>query len=310
MSKFIISLDYELRWGVFNVFDERYDDNLLGARQVIPQILNLFKEHRIKATWAIVGLLFNSTKEEFYKNKPLLEPSYNVDANNPYLEEIGDSEEFDKIHYAESIVKMIHKFPGQEIGSHTYSHFNCKNKSHTRGEFESDIRSAVKVAKDKLNINMASFVFPKNEINLNYLAIIKKYNFTHYRGNPNNIIYSKGHNSKNITFRIIRLLDSYLNITGYQVSNVSSDHDMVNVIGNRMLRPFNQIILLNKLMLKRIKDEMLFAAKNNKNYHLWWHPHNFGINIEDNLNNLSEILDQYKYLNEHYGMCSATMSEI
>ena len=94
MSKFIISLDYELRWGVFNVFDERYDDNLLGARQVIPQILNLFKEHRIKATWAIVGLLFNSTKEEFYKNKPLLEPSYNVDANNPYLEEIGDSEEF------------------------------------------------------------------------------------------------------------------------------------------------------------------------------------------------------------------------
>ena len=85
---------------------------------------------------------------------------------------------------------------------------------------------------------------------------------------------------------------------------------MVNVIGNRMLRPFNQIILLNKLMLKRIKDEMLFAAKNNKNYHLWWHPHNFGINIEDNLNNLSEILDQYKYLNEHYGMCSATMSEI
>ena len=63
-------------------------------------------------------------------------------------------------------------------------------------------------------------------------------------------------------------------------------------------------------MLNLIKNEMLYAAINNKNYHLWWHPHNFGINEEDNLNNLSEILENYHYLNERFGMCTASMSEI
>ena len=58
MSKFIISLDFELKWGVLE-FDERYNKNLLVARQVIPKILTLFKEYQIKATWAVVGLLFN-----------------------------------------------------------------------------------------------------------------------------------------------------------------------------------------------------------------------------------------------------------
>ena len=139
-----------MKWGVRDALDESYNENLLGARHVVPKILNLFKQHRIKATWAIVGFLFNSTREKFYKYKPLLEPSYKDDRINPYLENIGLSEEFDKIHYAESIFKMIHKFPGQEIGSHTYSHYNCKDKSQKRCEYESDIESAVKVAKENL----------------------------------------------------------------------------------------------------------------------------------------------------------------
>ena len=309
MSKFIISLDFELKWGVLE-FDEKYEKNLLNARQVIPKILNLFKEYKIKATWATVGLLFNSTKEEYYKFKPLFEPTYKVDALNPYKENIGESEEFDKIHYGASLIKMIYECPGQEIGSHTYSHYNCKDNFQTQNEFESDIKSAIEVASEKFNMNMASFVFPKNEINEGYLDIIKKYNFTHYRGNPDNFIYSKGHNSKNILFRMIRLLDSYFNITGHQVSSVVNNHFLVNVVGNRMFRPYNRYKLLNKLMLNRIKNEMIYAAKNNKNYHLWWHPHNFGSNTDENLKNLEDVLKKYRYLQEKYEMGSVCMSEI
>ena len=309
MSKFIISLDFELKWGVLE-FDERYNKNLLVARQVIPKILTLFKEYQIKATWAVVGLLFNSTKEEYHKYKPLLEPKYTVDSSNPYNENIGESEEVDKIHYAGSLVKMIYECPGQEIGSHTYSHYNCIDKSQSRHEFEADIKSAIEVAGKKYNLNMSSFVFPKNEINKHYLDIIKKYKFTHYRGNPENIIYSKGHNSKNIIVRMIRLLDSYFNITGYQVSSALKNNFLVNVTGNRMLRPYNRNKILNNLMLDRVKNEMIYAAKNNKNYHLWWHPHNFGTNSDDNLNNLKHVLEKYKYLYEKFHMRSVCMSEV
>ena len=310
MSKFIISLDFELKWGVLDAYDEKYDKNLLAARQVIPKILCLFEEYKIKATWAIVGLLFNSTKEEYYKYKPLLEPSYNADVLNPYLENIGESEDLDKIHYAASLVKLIYEWPGQEVGSHTYSHYNCKDKLQTNREFDSDIKSVVKIASEKYNMKISSFVFPKNEINEEYLDVIKKHEFTHYRGNPKNMIYSKGHNSKNIIFRMFRFLDSYFNITWHQVSSAFNNHFLVNVVGNRLLRPYSSYKILNKLMLNRIKQEMHYAAKHNKNYHLWWHPHNFGVNSDDNLNNLKDILNNYQLMYKKYNMRSVCMSEI
>ena len=50
-----------MKWGVRDALDESYNENLLGARHVVPKILNLFKQHRIKATWAIVGFLFRAS---------------------------------------------------------------------------------------------------------------------------------------------------------------------------------------------------------------------------------------------------------
>ena len=41
---------------------------------------------------------------------------------------------------------------------------------------------------------------------------------------------------------------------------------------------FSEII--NSLRLNRIKNEIIQAAKAGEIYHLWWHPHNFGIDPE------------------------------
>ena len=38
---------------------------------------------------------------------------------------------------------------------------------------------------------------------------------------------------------------------------------------------------------------MTFAAKTGSNYHLWWHPHNFGKDLEANLKFLEKILQHY-----------------
>ena len=55
---------------------------------------------------------------------------------------------------------------------------------------------------------------------------------------------------------------------------------------------------------------MLNAAKKNKNYQIYWHPHNFGVNIDKNLENLSKVIDYYHVLNKQYGMVSSNISEI
>ncbi len=57
MGTFVISLDFELHWGVRDhrtVAD--YRENLLGVRRVVPALLSLFSEFGIHATWATVGL--------------------------------------------------------------------------------------------------------------------------------------------------------------------------------------------------------------------------------------------------------------
>ena len=76
---------------------------------------------------------------------------------------------------------------------------------------------------------------------------------------------------------------------------------MLNVCASRMLRPYSpKLSFLEGLRLKRIKKEMTYAAKKGEMYHLWWHPHNFGANMEENLRFLESILQTYKSCNEKY----------
>ena len=55
----IVSLDFELYWGMQDCIElSKYENNILGARDAIPKMLNLFEQHSIHATWATVGYLF------------------------------------------------------------------------------------------------------------------------------------------------------------------------------------------------------------------------------------------------------------
>lgn len=85
----------------------------------------------------------------------------------------------------------------------------------------------------------------------------------------------------------------------------------VNVPASRFLRPCSHALrALEPLRLRRITTEMNMAAKRGLLYHLWWHPHNFGVEMEYNLAFLRKILDHYRSLNECYGFESINMSEV
>jgi hypothetical protein len=51
------------------------------------------------------------------------------------------------------------------------------------------------------------------------------------------------------------------------------------------------------------------AAQKGECFHLWWHPHNFGTNLNANLATLEELLQFHVFLREQYGVVSMTMSE-
>ena len=64
-GKFVVSLDFEIFWGVRDaVKPEEYKNNLLAVHEVIPLMLQMFKKYNINATFATVGFLFFQNKEE------------------------------------------------------------------------------------------------------------------------------------------------------------------------------------------------------------------------------------------------------
>jgi len=56
--------------------------------------------------------------------------------------------------------------------------------------------------------------------------------------------------------------------------------------------------LLQALQERRILADMTYAAKRGLVYHLWWHPHNFGTHLQQNLSLLRRILDHFRNMRE------------
>jgi hypothetical protein len=70
------------------------------------------------------------------------------------------------------------------------------------------------------------------------------------------------------------------------------------------------LFFFESLKMRRLKNSMLRAARERSLFHLWWHPHNFGKNIEENMCQLESILIYYSELKTKYGMLSRTMNEV
>ena len=94
------------------------------------------------------------------------------------------------------------------------------------------------------------------------------------------------------------------------MSRPSQEEGLVNVPASRFLRPVSRLDRrLSRLRLRRIRAEMTRAAQQGADYHLWWHPHNFGTYTEENLALLDAIVAHYQELRRRYGMASMTITE-
>jgi len=311
----IVSLDLELFWGITAKRTiESYKKNIAGVQSIVPALLKLFNEYGVHATWATVGFLFFETKEDLIKALPVLKPDYLNKELSSYNEinNMGPNEKEDIFHYAPSLIKLIASYPHQEIATHTFSHYYCLEKGQNKDAFKSDLESAIKVAKE-YNIDIKSIIFPKNQINEQYLPICDEMGIKAYRGNEFSWLYKTSLIKEPLIKRLLRLADAYFNISGhngYSLNNFSKNLP-INIPSSRFLRPYSDSFkFLEPLRLHRILSDLDYVAKNNLIYHLWWHPHNFENNIEKNILFLKKILDYYLNLREKYGMESYNMQEL
>lgn len=316
-SAFVISLDFELLWGVRDhATRESYGANVLGAREAVPQMLALFERYGVAATWATVGFLFCEDRDDLMAHLPAPEdrPGYAEQglSNYSYLDEVGRDETDDPYYFASSLIERIIQTPGQELSTHTMSHYYCLEAGQTPEQFRADLQAAARLAARR-NVELKTIVFPRNQYSEMHLEICRQEGLTGYRGNAPGWAYKPGAGTEQTKARrALRLVDAYSGALGDMSFALSAGQETLRDIpASRFLRPCaGRLAPLHGAHVATIKREMRSAAKAGRGYHLWWHPHNFGINLEANMAGLETILKEYQRLNATQGMQSRSMAEL
>jgi peptidoglycan/xylan/chitin deacetylase (PgdA/CDA1 family) len=312
----VISLDLELHWGVRDKCapDGPYRDNLLGARKAIPLILDLFEEFNVAASWAAVGFLFAESRRDREDFSPAVRPQYADTRLDPYSEPTGENEGDDPLHYATSLIAEIAKRRGQEVATHTFSHYYCQEPGETREAFAADLASAVAIAQRR-GISVRSIVFPRNQFRPGYEDLLKEAGVVCYRGNEPHWMYRpRPRSQETLAVRAPRLLDHYVSISGSKVvrwDEVLQPNGLCDVRSSMFLRPFStQRKSLEPIRLRRIAGGIRAAAEQRGIFHLWWHPHNFGANTTENLDFLRSVLEVFSGCRQSHDMRSLNMGDV
>lgn len=313
----VISLDFELDWGLRErgLRSEDARARVDGARRVVPMLLGLFEEFDVAATWAIVGFLFAANREEALRHAPALRPGYLDPRLDPYRQEIGEDEDEDPLHFAASLVERIRATPRQEVATHTFSHFYCNEPGQDASHFASDLDAAVSIAAAR-GIQLRSIVFPRNQHNPAYDPVLIRAGIRAYRGLPDSWAwrFRTARESAMPLRRAARLLDAYVDVgVGRPLpwARVRQPNGLANVAATTMLRASTRLRdPLRGPRLRRLLHGMTGAARTRRIFHIWWHPHNFGLLPEENVAFVRELLRHFDVLRARHGMRSLSMAEV
>jgi peptidoglycan/xylan/chitin deacetylase (PgdA/CDA1 family) len=311
---FTISLDFELLWGIFDKVGTNYRQSYFSnTRKLIPEMLDLFAEYKVAVTWATVGMLFAENEEEWKTYSPINPPKYREKDLSAY--------EWTKIHgirpavhFAPELIRQILDTPDQELGSHTFAHYYTMMRGQSPAQFREDLKATQRIAKAKFGVKLSSLVFPRNQINELYLPICLEEGYTQVRSNPKNWFWQDTQHEY-LSKKLFRSADCFFSVmekTSYPAQDFKQlQNEPLLIPASRILRPFSKLNrLFNSVRLRRAKEEMKLAASINEIYHLWWHPHNFGIDPQGTLKELQEILLYFSQLNDQFGMESKNMAQL
>lgn len=309
-GKLIISLDFELHWGGAEKWDlSKRSAYFLETRKSIPTVLKIFEDNNIKATWATVGFLFAKNKQQLLQFSPQEKPAYNNQSLSYYtiFDQVGADETSDPYHFGYSLIQKIIQTSGQELATHTFAHYYCLENGQNIQQFEADLKAAQAIAKENFNVSLQSLVFPRNQYNSEYLKVAKEQGIKVVRSNPEVWFWQKSYGKFTPLFRAIDTLFGVSKSLTFKQESIQTK-EVVILPASRFFRPFaTKEKSIQRIKINRIKNEMLFAAKNAENYHLWWHPHNFGNDVQENIKQLNEIIFHFKMLEKKYNFTSQTM---
>ena len=311
----VISLDFELHWGMrdHTAPGPQTAEALIASRSLVTTLADLFVQREIRATWATVGLLFATTAREADSFSPTLRPAYRLAELDPYAEPVGQDEEDDPLHLAGSLVEQLARAPGQEIGSHTFSHYYCLEEGPDEEAFRADLAAARAVAASR-GLRLRSLVLPRNQWRDELAPVLLDTGFECYRGpQPGWANRARRGADSGLAVRTARFATTYAGPT-FSTSgwdDLMEPSGLCNLRASAFLRPVSpKTRPLGRLQERRIIAALRDAARRGRIVHLWWHPQNFVSYPDENLARLHRILDETDRLRTSDGMRSLNMGDV
>jgi hypothetical protein len=276
-------------------------------------LLEIFEEFEVAATWAVVGCLFAESRTDLERSRPGTRPVYLDPTLSSYEEEVGEDEDEDPLHFAPTLIRAIRESPRQEIATHTFSHYYCLERGQDRETFSADLHAA-RVIAERSGIEFRSIVFPRNQHNPDYDDLLLAQGITSYRGNPHHWAwrFEDARESRRLGKRALRLFDAYLPATGSGTiswESILQQSGLCDIRATRQLTPYRPSFKhLEDRRIQRIRDAIRHAARSGEIFHIWWHPHNFGVYPEQNMSLLRRVLEGVAQCKDEYGLQSLSMA--
>lgn len=202
----LISADFELAWAwqYAKCANGKLDYALEKARMErknIPELIRLCDEYSIPITWATVGHLFlescnkNGLAHSHLPRLPFFENkfwSYN-DGDWFKHDPCSDYKNAPEWYCPDLIKRILNSKVKHEIGCHTFSHIDCRDKVCPPEVMRAELQECKKNAKE-LGIELRSFVHPGHTIG--NLDILADEGFTNFRTDYRNVLgYPKKHDN-------------------------------------------------------------------------------------------------------------------
>ena len=262
-ASFCISIDCELAWGVSDKISNKFIKKTIELDEKICfNLLTIFNEFDVSATWAIVAAMLDN-------NNPMINISHSSAWYNPKI--------IEKIKYSKTY---------QELASHSYSHPNFIQ--YDAKYIDEDFQKA-EYFFSKNDINIKSFVFPRNQIR--YLNLLNKHGIKIFRSLDKSM-YKKVYKYNKVLGKFANLLDKSLPISANTVFPKITDHNLTELQSSLLFisRYSYKKIISEFSIFSKAKQGIDKAIKNKECFHLWFHPSNFYYNTERQFILLKKIL--------------------
>lgn len=302
-ASIVISIDFERRWGVYHRLGldlDAYRDHLENVQPAVTGMLRLFAARNIRATWAAVGALGCANWTEYFARAPR-PPHY----ENPALAISARYAELDPdghLHFAPELLRAIHETPGQELGTHTFSHVLMRESGVTAEDVKADLEAVQRLWRERFGRAPQSLVFPRNQIA--FLSVVRACGIRIWRGNEIGWYHDCNETATNTPLARGRRLADSVSPWIRHASPLEGDMTRATIFLRTSLP--SPAWALHRA---RIRNE-LAALQPSQVFHIWWHDHNLGADTGRRMARAAEILDMVAERCARGQLVSANMSDL